>query len=375
MATGAYSEASDLMLGAGTLYFERFAKGTYSGELHHMGNCDEFNVTNDTTKVEKNSSMNRERELMASIITAVKPSASLTMTEYDPTNMALGLFGEEGVLTQAAKTVSSEIHTCKPDSILRLVDAKGDPYYNVDNVVIAPVTAIPASVGAVSKLTTLGSDGVMTTSGTYTGLADATYYIRVKTANTAAGDVAGLELEYATSLIGPYTAITAMTAGSSGTKLVAAGVSVVVTLTALQNMVVNEIYKYDCIASKNTFTEEIDYVLDPIELRAGMIKIPSTTNIPVGNVAVSYEVPAGTYPKVSGGNAGKIMGRLVFIGDPNNGACYNAEFWKCSVTPDGDLTGLIGTDFGSFKLKLDILSDRKNHPSDPYYRYARVADN
>ena len=85
MANQAQSIANDLMVGAGALYFLRDDDNNKS--LHHLGNCDEFNITTDVTTVEKNSSMNKRRELMASVVTAVSPSATLTLTEYNPYNM------------------------------------------------------------------------------------------------------------------------------------------------------------------------------------------------------------------------------------------------------------------------------------------------
>ena len=102
MANQAFSESADLMVGAGELYFKR--KDDNNG-LHHLGNVEEFNITTDVTTVEKNSSMNRKRELMASVVTAVAPSGSMTMTEYNPYNMALGLFGAENVHKQVAKSM------------------------------------------------------------------------------------------------------------------------------------------------------------------------------------------------------------------------------------------------------------------------------
>ena len=41
------------------------------------------------------------------------------------------------------------------------------------------------------------------------------------------------------------------------------------------------------------------------------------------------------------------------------------------VTPSGDLSGLIGTDFGSFQLTIDFLDDTANHPD---YAFSKVTD-
>ena len=77
MSNQAQSLASDLMVGAGEVWFNRKSASKDSNGFHHLGNVDEFNITVDVTTVEKNSSMNKKRTLMATVTTAVKPSASL----------------------------------------------------------------------------------------------------------------------------------------------------------------------------------------------------------------------------------------------------------------------------------------------------------
>ena len=36
------------------------------------------------------------------------------------------------------------------------------------------------------------------------------------------------------------------------------------------------------------------------------------------------------------------------------------------------MTGLIGTDFGSFNLTVNFLSDYENHPESPFYTSIKV---
>ena len=110
MANSTFSNAEDLSLGTGELYFKRKSSTPANDRFHHMGNCEKCDVKTDITKVEKFSSMNQAREQMASVVTAVKPSIAITMNEYDPYNLALGLYGTEGTITQASKTVVDEVH-------------------------------------------------------------------------------------------------------------------------------------------------------------------------------------------------------------------------------------------------------------------------
>ena len=374
MANATHSKPEDLMLGAGTLYFDRLNDdGTPSG-LRILGNVSEMTVTNDITVVEKNSSMTSARELMASIVTDKKVSLALTMDEYDPANLAIGFYGEEGVFTQAQKTVVDESHVISPNSILQLKDTAGKAYFNVDSVVVKPASAIPATVGAVTKVTALASDGLVEVTGTYTGTANKEIHLKVVQTNTTAGQVAGIQLAYADSLIAVQTGIINFTAtADTETVVMAEGLSIKLTLGVAQKFTVNEIYKFPVTASIGAYVEGRDYLTDEISVKAGLVYIPEASTIAKDtSVLVSYNVPAMSMPKVSGNTANKIMGKLLFVGDPNCGRHYNAEFHKISIRPDGAMSGFIGTDFGSFSLTADVLSDKVNHPDSPFFDYIQV---
>ena len=144
MANQAFSESPDLMVGAGELYFKR--KDDPNG-FHHLGNAESFNITTDVTTVEKNSSMNKRRELMASVVTAVAPSASITLNEYNPYNLALGLFGEEHLHTQEELTLTDESYAVDSvPGIIEVKDADGNRVYKLHDVSLKLATAKPASM-------------------------------------------------------------------------------------------------------------------------------------------------------------------------------------------------------------------------------------
>ena len=91
--------------------------------------------------------MNKKRELMASVVTSVQPTGSLTMTEYNPYDLALGLFGREGVLDQAGQTITNQSYTVPSvPGIITVVDSDGNRCMDISNVTIAPATATPASI-------------------------------------------------------------------------------------------------------------------------------------------------------------------------------------------------------------------------------------
>ena len=373
MANSTFSNAEDLSLGTGELYFKRKSSTPANDRFHHMGNCEKCDVKTDITKVEKFSSMNQAREQMASVVTAVKPSISITMNEYDPYNLALGLFGTEGVITQKSQTVVDEVHNCSKDCIIELKDSLGNRYFNVTDIVVKRDKPAPASLSAVTKETTLASNGIVAVSGTYTGANNANYYLKVKTAPTVAGQVAGLEFEYSNALAGIYAGSVLFT-NTTGTQSVALanGIKVDITLTGSQTFAVGEIYSFIANSAGGAYILGRDYVVEYQASSIGLVKIPATSTITDNTVKIDYKVPEGTFPKVSGSNAGKIEGELLFLGDNGMSTVYNANFWKVNLTPSGDLTGLIGTDFGSFELTGDILSDRINHPDEPFYHYVKI---
>lgn len=96
--------ADNLLLGAGALYFDRFdANGNPTGE-RHLGNCSAFTLSTTVEKVEKYNSMVASRSLYKSVVKQIKAVGKITMQEFDPANLALGLLGEEGVITQNLAT-------------------------------------------------------------------------------------------------------------------------------------------------------------------------------------------------------------------------------------------------------------------------------
>lgn len=407
MSNQAMSVSDDLMVGAGELYFKR---SDDPNGFHHLGNVEEFTITNDVTTVEKNSSMNKKRELMASVTTAIEPSASITMNEYNPYNMALGLYGTENVHTQESKVISSEPYTVESvPGIITLVDADGARYFNVSNVVVGPPSASPASTawdtiggitGATSATITttidtndtiVDSDGTSITvaPGTYTGTGSGveTVYVMVTQANSVAGAVADVKVKVKVTPLGVEEEITfddttSATQTKPTTDPSAAGLLITVTVDSTNLVTPNPAptttpftnwgtFKYT--PAVTTLTEGVDYIIDEQRLRGGVITIPATSTLKEGDtVYISANVPEASYPTVSGAAAGDIAGELLFLGDPNIGGNYVIEAWKVKVTPDGDFTGLISDDFGSFQLSIKFLADYEHHPKYPFYKATMI---
>lgn len=95
--------AENLLLGSGALYFDRFVNGASTGE-RHLGNCSAFTLATTVEKIEKYNSMVAAKSLYKSVVKQIKATGKITLDEFEPSNLALGLLGEEGVITQTQQT-------------------------------------------------------------------------------------------------------------------------------------------------------------------------------------------------------------------------------------------------------------------------------
>lgn len=121
-------------------------------------------------------------------------------------------------------------------------------------------------------------------------------------------------------------------------------------------------------AGDTTYVLNTDYNLND---KAGMIFITAGSTIVDGStIKISYDYAAATLPKVAGATLGKIEGFLRFVGDPTSGPAYLGEFWRVSVSPEGEM-GFISDDWSTFGLSIECQDDAVNHPTDPMYRLVK----
>ena len=389
MSSQAFSLAEDLLVGAGEIWFQRDGD-TYG--LHHLGNCEEMNFTVDVTKQEKNSSMNKKRTLMNSVTTAVKPKLSVTLDEYNPYNVALGLYGNEYVTSQAAKTVVDEEYTVLGvPSVIRVKDANGNGYYEITDVAVKPQATVPAVASFVSVSSSLGALSTVTKpndtytdvkggkikieAGTFAGTEDERIFFNVKTAPTAAGSVAGLVLDVKEGVVGVTQEFTATT-GASEVFTTTGGVKFTVTLGTSDTLTVfpaGTLGEAKVVAAMTAYVSGKDYICSTQDLQAGIIRIKETSGMAKGDIVkVSYKVPERQSIDVSIGDAGDITGNLIYTSDNNSGPNTVIECWRVKWSPEGDFGGLISDNFGTFKLTGDLLDDSENHPDYPYAKVTTI---
>lgn len=384
MSNQAFSLSNDLMVGAGEVMFKR---SDDANGWHTLGNCDEMNITVDVTKVEKNSSMNHKRTLMQSVVTAVKPTTTITLTEYNAYNMALGLYGTESITHVDQQTVTDELYTVvSVPGIITLTDVNGNRVLNAKNISIKPETAIPAMAGFVSVPSALGTmsttvnmnDTMTDTAGgtlvispaAYSATTDTRVFINITTAPTAAGDLDGLVVDVKEGVTGVVQTFSVTTTQTTDTFTLASGATITATVTTSDTFTqttVGSTLEAKIEASKTSYTEGRDYFYDTQTASAGVIKFNIGSAIQAGDkIKVSYHIDEADLINVSLADAGDIEGEFLYIGDNNSGPNYVIEGWKVKVSPSGDLSGLIGTDFGTFQLTIDFLDDSAHHPEYPF---------
>jgi len=354
----------NLLMGAGPIYFDRFDDDGSSTGLRNIGSTDDFKFKTEVTKVTKKSSLDKARRTYAQAVKEIGATGSVTLTEFDPANLALALYGEEGVITQTAQEITDEVYTVKLGQAIQL------PYYKISDVVVEPLETTGAVIDTASNYTTVTSTGSVTSGGTYTGTTTGTYYVTITAANTTAGAIAGCKFKWRKGLTSVYSEEIEAT-GSAQT--LAEGVTVTLAVDTDESFVANDIYQIKVTPASGEYTLGTDYKVPTIEARGGLITFPTTSSIEDGSkVKISYSVPAATFPKVSGATVGSVEGMLLFLGDPSHGPTYNGEFWHVSITPNGDI-GMIADDFATFGIDFECLDDSENHPDDPMYRLVKLA--
>lgn len=248
--------SDNLLVGKGSVFFNRFdANGVGTG-LKHLGNVDAMEISQEDDKIEKYENMTAAASLYASVTRRRNVRIALTLTEFHPENLALAQMGNlDETYTQAATAVVDEVLT---ESLVK----------------------------------------------------GATYQF---------------------AKLGPYTGVSL--SDESGALVLGT-----------------------------------DYVItDPL---AGLVTILAGGGATAGDTLEASYTPtayaAGAVPKVKGGQAGEIIGSLLFVGDPTAGPKLMVKVWKVSFTPDGAL-GLISEEFADMALTGAVLADPVGHPGNTLY--------
>lgn len=100
--------SENLIMGAGSVYFDRFDAAGVATGLKHLGNVSTLELTTEDDPVDKYSSMTAGRPLYKRVNRRRTITLRLTGDEFHPENMALGTMGSQATLVQAATPVVAE---------------------------------------------------------------------------------------------------------------------------------------------------------------------------------------------------------------------------------------------------------------------------
>lgn len=137
LATGTPS-SDNLLVGKGQVWFNRFDNLGVGTGLRHLGNVDAMEITTADDNIEKYSNMTQDAPLYKRVARRRTVTIRLTLSEFEPENMALVMMGTVvKTATQAATAVTGE--TLTTNAVL-------GAYYMFSK--IGPHTAIALKKGA-----------------------------------------------------------------------------------------------------------------------------------------------------------------------------------------------------------------------------------
>ena len=391
MANQAFGRTEDLLFGSGELYI---AIDNDGDEWKHLGNVDEFTITTDVDAIEKNTSMGTKRELLERTTTALSITAEATLTEYDYKNVAMALFGEAGINKQVKESViKKDYYVNTVPGIVTVTNSSNTRAFGITDVTVYPSSLSSRAFWVEDeRFGNITSDaerndtfetkagGLIHISTSNANITErfSVFVSVIQTPNTV-GDLDGLKVQI-------YDESTDTTldedfgTGTSETVTLSNGIDITFEVDSSGTFDVMSTDTEEEIEAKiippiSSYERDIDYIVDEQSCRAGIIKIPSDSNIIEGDtIQVTYTIPNKNLYVISGGGSRKdIVGRLLFVSDANTGPNYVIEGWKVHIYPEGDLAGLItNSDFGSYKIKFSFVTDYNNHPEAPHFAMTLV---
>ena len=95
---------NNLLLGAGSVYIDRFDAAGKSTGFRHLGNVDSFTTNTAVEKLTKKNAMDGLKGTYKEVVIGTTVTATMAMTEFDPENLALAMLGTVSTFTQDAQT-------------------------------------------------------------------------------------------------------------------------------------------------------------------------------------------------------------------------------------------------------------------------------
>lgn len=316
-------DPKNYMYGKGSLFFKRDSETGF----YHLGNVPSFSLNVDVSTEDHYTSMSGTKEKDLSFVSEKSATASLTLEEVTPRNIALAFLG-------AIPTTETQAAAILTGTALSLVEGA---YVETGNLGMW-----------LHKI-------VLTEAPTETPEAATT--VTGSTSN-AGGVVVSYDASTLTMLLFPNIA-TAFQAGETISVGNGSG-----TVASYEQ--VNKIALTDANGETfNVYTEGTDYSYNA---RSGMVCQLAGGSIENNTAYLFAGVPALTKEVVSIlSESDSVQGQLRFIGNPDRGRKLIVDCWKTKLTLSSDFN-LIGDDISTLECSAEILTDSTNHPDFPFIK-------
>lgn len=87
---------------------------------------------------------------------------------------------------------------------------------------------------------------------------------------------------------------------------------------------------------------------------------------------VSAQIPAKSLATVNALKSTVVSGRLLFVGNPDDGPKMRVEGWNVNLTITGEAK-LISEGISSIPMEAEYLNDTANHPDNPFFKVTTIA--
>lgn len=104
MSSFATPDSRNIYCGSGEVWFNRLDLSGAPTGFRHLGDVSKFDLTPNITTIEKQSSMNAARAVIARAITVTKMQVDMALSEFAKDNVALALLGDSSAYTQTLTT-------------------------------------------------------------------------------------------------------------------------------------------------------------------------------------------------------------------------------------------------------------------------------
>jgi hypothetical protein len=102
------SSPDNIILGKGELFFDRFTAAGLRTGYFHLGNCQRFAVILNDDVISLNTSQDASGGLLKRVTRSREVAVEIGSNEFGIENLALGLMGDSGTLTQSSAAVTAE---------------------------------------------------------------------------------------------------------------------------------------------------------------------------------------------------------------------------------------------------------------------------